>query len=135
MSIEPHGSCSCFPALHIIHRPHLDCGENSSNVHIGGGANIFLRTVSVIENAISVFTTKFAVMMQVRIYGRPEMADKLNFAAQVAPRLQAWLAEETGIPYALPKMGERVSIRASHTCYFRSAINCTIRKILWFIFY
>ena len=46
------------------------------------------------------------VIMQVRIYGRAEVADQLNFAAQVAPRLQAWLEEETGIPYALPKMGE-----------------------------
>lgn len=40
----------------------------------------------------------------VRIYARPEMAGNLAYAAKVAPKLQAWLEKETGIPYTLPKM-------------------------------
>jgi hypothetical protein len=36
------------------------------------------------------------------------MAGKLDFAAKVAPLLQAWLEQETGIPYTLPKMGKRL---------------------------
>jgi len=40
----------------------------------------------------------------VRIYARPQMAGKLAFAAKAAPRIQAWLEQETGIPYQLPKM-------------------------------
>jgi aminopeptidase N len=40
----------------------------------------------------------------IRIYARSQMADKLELAAKVAPLIQAWLEEETGIPYNLPKM-------------------------------
>lgn len=45
---------------------------------------------------------------QINIYARPQMADKLAFAAYVAPRIQAWYEQETGIPYGLPKLGECV---------------------------
>jgi hypothetical protein len=35
------------------------------------------------------------------------MADKLEYAARVAPLMQAWLEQETGIPYLLPKLGKK----------------------------
>ena len=34
------------------------------------------------------------------------MIDNLAYAAKVAPLFQAWLEQETGIPYNLPKMGK-----------------------------
>jgi aminopeptidase N len=40
----------------------------------------------------------------VGIYARPQMVSKLGFAAKVAPKLQAWLEQETNITYSLPKM-------------------------------
>jgi len=43
----------------------------------------------------------------VRIYARPDMAGYMEFAARIAPALQAWLERHTGIPYTLPKIGKR----------------------------
>jgi hypothetical protein len=34
------------------------------------------------------------------------MLSNLAFAAKVAPLIQKWFEDETGIPYHLPKMGE-----------------------------
>lgn len=45
-------------------------------------------------------------ILQVYIYARPQLVDKLQFAAHFAPRVQAWFEQETGIPYELPKIGE-----------------------------
>lgn len=53
-----------------------------------------------------VFITFILLMLQVTIYVRPQMVGKTAFAAKAAPLIQAWLEQETGIPYALPKMGE-----------------------------
>jgi hypothetical protein len=44
------------------------------------------------------------------------MADKLEFAAKVAPQLQAWLEQETGIPYRLPKLGKHKKMRLKSKC-------------------
>jgi aminopeptidase N len=48
----------------------------------------------------------FEFHVQVRIYARPEMIGNLAYAALLAPKFQAWLEQETGIPYNLPKMGK-----------------------------
>jgi len=37
------------------------------------------------------------------------MSGKLDFAVSVAAKLQAWLEQETGVAYSLPKQGQRVS--------------------------
>jgi len=34
------------------------------------------------------------------------MIGNLGYAAKVTPLFQAWLEQETGIPYNLPKMGK-----------------------------
>jgi aminopeptidase N len=40
----------------------------------------------------------------VRIYARPDMLPNLAFAAKVAPIIQKWFEDETGVAYHLPKM-------------------------------
>lgn len=40
----------------------------------------------------------------INLYARPQMANNLEFAAYIAPRISAWLEQETGIPYSLPKL-------------------------------
>lgn len=64
----------------------------------------------------------FGDFVQVRIYARQEMLGNLAFAAKLAPLFQAWLEQETGIPYTLPKMGKYLT-PTSTDIVFRTVIE------------
>lgn len=66
----------------------------------------------------------FGDSAQVRIYARQEMLENLAFASKLAPLFQAWLEEETGIPYLLPKMGKYLTSRpTSHVIIMRLSMK------------
>ncbi len=48
---------------------------------------------------------------KVRIYGRPQVADKFGYAAMVSAKIHAWFEQDSDIPYALEKMGMYRSLK------------------------
>lgn len=63
--------------------------------------------------------TLMLLCTQIYIYARPDMLPYLEFAAKITAPIQAWMEQETGIPYTLPKMGmlKRTIINFSPHCY------------------
>jgi len=46
------------------------------------------------------------MLWQVRVYARPDIIDQMQYTANIAAPIHAWLQSDTEIPYLLPKMGK-----------------------------
>ena len=54
------------------------------------------------------------------------MLQNLQFAAQIAPNIQAWFEQETGIMYDLPEMGEltiHITYNVTHLLFIKNFTN------------